>query len=186
MNRKGLWWGVFAIGVVLIVAPLAIGLPGKAAAGERMLKDFQPLMAPAAVQKTADYYNNVFTPLGQITPLFSQQNADKFGGYMQGMQQAGLQIPPAAARDFTTLIGTMKQAVPVAQQVPAGLLWYKPLVTTMQGNVADYKSVNSLPNFNLFTWFFILPGLALIVLSGFGLYSEGSLHFRAHRPYPVA
>lgn len=184
MNRKALWWAVLVIGVALIVAPLAIGMPGKAAAGQRMLNDFQPLMAPAAVQKTAYYYNEVFTPLGQITPLFSAQNAAKFGGYMQGMQQAGLQIPPAAAKDFTTLIGTMRQAVPIAQQVPAGLAWYKPLVTTMQGNVADYKSVNSLPDFNLFTWFFVVPGILLVLLAGGGLWTGGALHIHLHRPHP--
>ncbi|HSP73347.1 MAG TPA: hypothetical protein VLN26_13315, partial [Gaiellaceae bacterium] len=70
MNRKALWWGVLVIGVVMIVAPLAMGLPGKAAAGERMLGDFTPIMAPGAVQKTADYYYKVFVPLGQITPVF--------------------------------------------------------------------------------------------------------------------
>ena len=118
MNRKALWWAVLVIGVVLIVAPLAMGMPGKAAAGQRMLNGFHPIMQPASVQKTADYYNNVFVPLGQITPLFSNANADKFQGYLQGMQASGLKIPPAAAKDFTQLVGVMKQSVPVAQQVP--------------------------------------------------------------------
>ncbi len=186
MNRKWLWWSVLAIGVVLIVVPFAIGLPSKTAAGQRMLNDFTPIMQADQVQKTADYYYKVFVPLGQITPLFSQQNADKFGAYMQGMQQAGIKIPPAAAKDFTTLIGTMKQAVPIAQQVPAGLVHYKPLVVAMQGNVQDFKSVNSLPNFNLFTWFFVVPGILLIVLAGLGLRGEGALGFHAHRAHPAA
>lgn len=171
MNRKVLWWGVMVIGIALIVAPLAMGLPGKAAAGERMLGDFQPIMAPAHVQKTADYYYKVFVPLGQITPMYTNANATKFHNYLAGMQAAGLQIPPAAAKDFTQLIGSMQQAVPIASQVPAGLAYYKPLVVTMQGNVNDFKQVNSLPSFNLFTWFFIVPGAVLVLLSGLGLFS---------------
>ena len=85
-ESQGIVVGVLVIGVALIVAPLAMGMPGKAAAGQRMLNGFQPIMAPASVQKTADYYYNVFVPLGQITPMFSNANADKFSGYLQGMQ----------------------------------------------------------------------------------------------------
>ena len=186
MKGKVLWWAVLAIGVLLLVVPFAMGLPGKAAAGERMMTDFRPLMAPAAVQKTADYYDNVFVPLGQITPAFTVANADKLQGYMDGMQQAGIQIPPQAAQDFTNLIAMMRQAAPIAEQVPPGLAWYEPLVTTMQGNVDDYASVNSLPDFNLFTWFFVVPGILLVVLSGLGLRAEGALHFHARTPHPAA
>lgn len=186
MNRKWLWWGVLAIGVVLIAAPLAMGLPGKAAAGQRMLNDFTPIMAPDQVQKTADYYYKVFVPLGKITPVFTAQNANKFQGYLDGMQQAGIKIPPQAAQDFTNLVGMMKLAVPIAQQVPPGLEHYKPLVDTMQGNVEDFKSVNSLPDFNLFTWFFVVPGILLVLLAGAGLWTSGALHFHAQRPHPAA
>jgi hypothetical protein len=186
MDRKALWWAVLVIGVALIVAPLAMGMPGKAAAGQRMLNGFQPIMAPAHVQTTADYYYKVFVPLGQITPLFSNANADKFGGYLQGMQASGLKIPPAAAKDFTQLVGVMKQSVPIAQRVPAGLAWYKPLVDTMSANVDNYEQVNSLPNFNLFTWFFVVPGILLVLLAGGGLWTAGALHIHVGRPHPVA
>ena len=48
----------------LVVVPFAIGLPGKTAAGQRMLNDFHPLMQPANVQTTANYYYKTFVPLG--------------------------------------------------------------------------------------------------------------------------
>lgn len=185
MNHKGLWWAVMVIGVAMIVAPFAIGMPGKTAAGQRMLNDFRPLMQQASVDKTAAYYNNVFTPLGQITPFFTQQNAQKFQGYLQGMQASGLKIPPAAAKDFTQMVGMMGQAAPIAQQVPPGLAWYGPLVHTMQGNVADYKSVDSLPDFRLFTWFFVVPGILLVLLAGVGLWG-GAVHLHVREPRPVA
>ena len=185
MNHKGLWWAVLVIGVAMIVAPFAIGMPGKTAAGQRMLNDFRPLMAASNVQTTADYYNNVFVPLGQITPVFTQANADKFQGYLDGMQQSGLKIPPAAAQDFTQLVAMMKQAVPIAQRVPPGLAHYKPLVSTMQANVNDFKSVDSLPNFNLFTWFFVVPGILLVLLAGGGLWA-GTFHLHVREPRPVA
>jgi hypothetical protein len=182
MNRKALWWAVLLVGVAMIVAPLAMGLPGKSAAGNRMMGDFRPIMAADQVQKTANYYNNVFVPLGQITPVFSNANANKFQAYLQGMHDAGLQIPPAAAKDFTQLVGMMKQAVPIAQQVPAGLQHYKPLVAAMQGNVDNFQQLDALPSFTLFTWFFMVPGILLVLLAGAGLWSSGALQVHLHRP----
>jgi hypothetical protein len=68
MNRKVLW-AVLSIGLALVIAPLALGLPGKAASGERMMNGFQPIMQPDQVATTARYYNDVFVPLGTVTPM---------------------------------------------------------------------------------------------------------------------
>src|SRR5216110_1005847 len=83
MNRK-LLWAVLAIGFALVIAPLAIGLPGKAAAGQRMLNGFQPIMQPSQVKTTADYYTQVFVPLGNVTPMMSTKNLAKFQTYLKG------------------------------------------------------------------------------------------------------
>ena len=68
----------------------------------------------------------------------------------------------------------------------AGLQHYKPLVDTMQGNVGDFKKVDSLPSFNLFTWFFVVPGILLVLLSGAGLFTGGALHMPAGKAHPAA
>ena len=223
MNRK-LLWAVFVIGLALVIAPLAMSLPSKANAGERMLNGFQPIMQPDQVQTTARYYNQVFAPLGQVTPMMSAQNLAKFQAYLKGfggmqtdaaklvplLAQAlhmtpvqvqvlmSKQLPaiaamlrnlPAMQRDFGGLLGTMQQNVGIFSQVPAGLNHYKPLVTTMQANVDNYKQVNSLPDFRLFSVFFIVPGALLILLAGIGLLPAGTsrklaLHHRA-RPTPA-
>jgi hypothetical protein len=217
MNRK-LLWAVFAIGLALVVAPLAMSLPSKANAGEQMLNSFQPIMQPDQVKTTAYYYNQVFTPLGTVTPMMSAQNLHKFKAYLNGFggmqtdatklvpllaqamhmtpQQAqtlmATQLPsmaamlqnlPAMQRDFGGLLGTMQQNVGIFSQVPAGLAHYQPLVTTMQANVDNYKQVNSLPDFRLFTVFFLVPGVLLILLAGYGLFGSslrGRLAFHHH------
>jgi hypothetical protein len=219
MNRK-LLWAVLAIGLALVVAPLAMSLPSKANAGERMLNGFQPIMQPDQVQTTARYYNQVFVPLGRVTPMMNAQNLAKFQAYLNGfggmqsdaaklvplLAQAlhmtpaqvqaliGKQLPamaamlrnlPAMQRDFAGLLGTMQQNVGIFSQVPAGLNHYKPLVTTMQANVDNYKQVNSLPSFRLFAWFFILPGALLILLAGYGLFGGWTrTRVAAHRAHP--
>lgn len=159
MTRK-LLWPVLVIGVALIVLPFAFQMPSRTAAGDRMMKDFQPLMGAAHVQKTADYYNHVFVPLGGLANQF-------------------LAMPPS-----NPMAKQLAPAVPILKGVGPGLAWYKPLVTTMQGNVADYKSVNALPSFRLFTWFFVIPGALLVLISGFGLWEERE-HFHVHRTHPT-
>jgi hypothetical protein len=217
MNRK-LLWAVLVIGLALVIAPFAIGLPGKAAAGQRMLNGFQPIMQPNQVATTARYYNDVFVPLGTVTPMMSAQNLAKFQAYLKGFggmqtdaaklvpllaqamhmtpaqvqavmatqlpsMAAMLQNLPAMQRDFGGLLGTMQQNVGIFSQVPAGLAHYEPLVTTMQANVDNYTQVNSLPDFRLFTVFFIVPGTLLILLAGYGLFGStvrGRIVFHHH------
>lgn len=36
----------------------------------------------------------------------------------------------------------------------------------MQANVTNYQQVDSLPSFGLFTWFFVIPGILLVLLAG--------------------
>jgi hypothetical protein len=102
---------------------------------------------------------------------------------------AMLQNLPAMQRDFGGLLGTMQQNVGIFSQVPAGLKHYQPLVTTMQANVNNYKQVNSLPDFRLFAFFFIVPGALLILLAGAGLFGGGlatRIEFHHHaRPTPA-
>jgi hypothetical protein len=206
MNQK-LWWGVLVVGLGLVIAPFALGLPGKSAAGQRMLNNFQPIMQPDQVQTAANYYDHVFVPLGKVTPMMSAQNLTKFQAYLKGFSgmqtdaaklvpmlaqalhmtpaqvqkllttqtpsmAAMLQNLPAMQRDFSGLLGTMQQNVGIFSRVPAGLAHYKPLVRTMQGNVDNYTQVNSLPDFRLFTVFFVVPGLLLVLFAGYGLFGN--------------
>ena len=165
MARKMLW-PVLVIGIVLIVVPFAFSMPSRTAAGDRMMSDFHPLMQAAAVQKTADYYNNVFVPLGQLSTQLVKAAQNP---------QMQAQLKP--------LMPMIQPVIPIFKQVPAGLAWYKPLVTTMQGNVQNYKSVNELPSFKLFTWFFVIPGILLVLVSGFGLWGD-RVHIHLHRTHP--
>jgi hypothetical protein len=223
MTRKVLW-AVLVIGIALVIAPVALGLPGKTAAGQRMLNGFEPIMQPNQVATTAFYYNDVFTPLGQVVPMLSVQNLFKFNAYLNafgGVQTDSAKLVPLLAqalhmtpaqvqlmmkerlpalaamlqnlqpmrRDFGGMIGTMNDNVAIFALVPRGLEHYKPLVTTMQANVDNFKQVNSLPDFRLFTWLFVVPGVLLIVLAGYGLFGPPlveRMHIHHHaRPTPA-
>lgn len=204
MIRK-LLWAVLAIGALMIAAPFAIGLPDRADGGEKMIDAFAPIMAEENVETTAAYYYDVFVPLGEVAPAMSQENIDRFNGYVEGFTALGVDaenmVPTLAAamnmpeadvqafmgsqfpamsqtlvalpemqQDFDGLLGLMDSNVPIFEQVPAGLEHYEPLVTTMQAEQENYDKVAGLPDFRLFTWFFVIPGLALIALAATALF----------------
>ena len=102
MNRKVLW-PILLIGAALVAAPFALSLPTKATAGERMIRDFQPIMQADAVQETARYYDEVFVPLGKVAPLMGEATVAKFSGYLEGF--AGVQAD--AARLVPLLAGAL-------------------------------------------------------------------------------
>jgi hypothetical protein len=201
--RKVLW-AVLAIGVMLIAAPFVIGLPGKAAGGQRMIDNFAPVMDQANVDKTASYYYDVFVPLGQVAPAFNDETVARFEAYLsglEGMQTDAANLVPGLAQalgmtpeqvqaflateypamsqmlaglpqmqeDFGSMVGMMSANTEIFGQVPAGLEHYRPLVEAMQENVDNYDKVSSLPDFRLFTWFFVVPGVALVILAVVGL-----------------
>ncbi len=206
MNRKVLY-GVLVIGVLLIAMPFAIGLPGKSSSGEKMIDAFGPIMDEQNVQTTADYYYDVFVPLGDVVPAMTQENVDRFNGYLAGFGAVGteaqnlgpaivqatgmteeqvgeylttqfpamnqmFQTLPQMQQDFEGLLGLMGANVGIFEQVPAGLDHYQPLVTTMQEQQQNYDDIASLPDFRAFTWFFVIPGVLLVGLAGFGLLTD--------------
>ena len=127
MNRK-LLWAVLTIGLALVIAALALSLPSKASAGERMLNGFQPIMQPDQVRTTARYYNDVFVPLGKVTPMMSAQNVARFQGYLKGFA--------VMQSDAAKLVPMLAQALHMTQaQVIAMMGTQLPTMTAMLRNL---------------------------------------------------
>jgi hypothetical protein len=178
-------WVILVLGVLLIVAPFAISLPSKASAGQRMLNNFHPIMAPAHVRETVAYYDQTFVPLGPLASgaVTATSELPKLVDTLAG----ALHTTPAGVEsllrtDFPALaqlILSFPKLVPVFEKVPPGLAFYKPLVTTMQSNVSNYAKVDSLPNFNLFTYFFVVPGALFVILAAIALVGRARAARRA-------
>jgi hypothetical protein len=179
MNRttRVFLWPILLIGVVLIVIPFAIGLPGKASAGQKMLDDLHSLMQPASVQKTDYYFNNTFVPLDPVSVGAVQAGAEapKLIGALatplhmtptQVTQFLGTQFPATA-----TLLGGLPKLAPVFRNVPPGIVHYTPLVKAIQANVGNYAKVDNLPDLRLFTWILVVPGALLVLLAAWPLVS---------------
>ncbi len=137
-----------------------------------MIDNFHPIMQPASVKTTVNYYNETFVPLRGVA-VGGGQAAGELPG-MVGALSKGLHMTPTQLQTFLGthfpamggLLGNLPKLVPVFTKVPPGLDHYKPLVDTMQANVGNYAKIASLPNFRLFTWFFVVPGVLLVLLAG--------------------
>ena len=175
-------WSVLVVGALFIVMPFAISLPSKASAGQNMLNGFHPLMQPAAVTTASNYYYQDFVPLGSVATGAVQ--AAKESPQLMAALSTQLHMTPVQLQQFmgqnfpalTQMLASFPQMVPVFQKVPPGLALFKPLISTMQAQVSNYAKVDSLPNFNLFTWFFVLPGVLLVLLSAMGLFAGRREH----------
>lgn len=151
MIRK-LWWAVLAIGAFGIVAPFALDLPDKTSSGEEMMQAFEPIMDEQNVQTTADYYYDVFVPLGEVAPAMSQDNVDNFNAYLAGFDA----LSQDAARMVPTLAGALGMSEEqvqgfMAQEFPAmmqtlGVLPqmqedFTQLLGLMEANVSIFEQV---------------------------------------------
>jgi len=204
--KRWVLWPILVLGIVLIVVPLAISMPGKASDGQEMLDEFRPIMGPSTVELTADYYDNVFVNLRPLAQALSQETIDRFNGYGGGIvavqkeapnlaptlaqatgqspeqvqQFLGQQFPatsqllgslPQLSKDFGGLLALMGPNVETFERVPPGLDHYEPLVRTMESQVSNYESVDSLPPFALMAWAFVAIGIFLVVFSAIGLFT---------------
>jgi hypothetical protein len=150
---------------------------------------FVPLggVVPAMTQENIDTFNAYLAGFGgmsadaeQLVPALAEatgmteaQAAEYIGTEFPAMAQM-LQALPQMQEDFTSLLGLMAANVAIFEQVPGGLAHYEPLVTTMQEQQSNYTSVASLPDFRAFTWMFVIPGVALVLLALIGLFGGRS------------
>jgi hypothetical protein len=165
-------WAILAIGLVLIALPFAIGLPGKSSAGHTLLADLNPLMQPASVNKTVNYFDHTFVPMRAVSvvALKASQETPKLitalGAQLHmtpGQLEAflGKSFPAAAS-----LLTSLPKLAPIFHNVPPGLTHYQPLVAAIQGNQGNFAKVYSLPDLRLFTWILVIPGALLVLIAG--------------------
>jgi hypothetical protein len=170
-QSKAPWVAVLVIGAAMIVMPFAISLPGRASAGQKMINAFHPIMQPAHVARTVAYYDQTFQPLKGVS-TGAVQAASEIPSMLSALGRPLHMSASAVGRYLASgfpamggLLGALPKLTSVFSQVPAGLAYYGPLVRTMQTNVHNYQQIDSLPNFTLFTWFFVIPGALLVLIS---------------------
>lgn len=145
---------VLAVGVALIAVPAATKMFERAPQGAWMIDAFAPYMRAERlasfdrdVRQVDEYAQEALTVAPRI---FLPGVADT-----QQRQQQFLTRSPQVAL--------------FSQQWPAVHRTFTRLLGTISANKAEYDAVAALPSFNLFPWFFVIPGVLLIALALAGL-----------------
>jgi hypothetical protein len=144
LRRKSLVFTA-VIGAALVVMPVAFQMFQRAPKGASMLAQFKPFMTTARL----DGYQHEIAVVG-----------------------AGIAEVDASAGPYLQTHGAITQPVTTAYPTYGTLAAHWPaidskmttLLDEVQGNLGNYKAVAALPSFDLFPWFFVLPGM--IVLGG--------------------
>ena len=102
------------------------------------MQNFEPIMQPANVETTVDYYDNVFVPLGQVAPAMNDEAVAKFQGYLQGM--GGM---PAEGEKLMTTLAAQTGMTP--EQLQAYMAKEYPSMTGLLQNMPQTHKMTFFP-----------------------------------------
>jgi hypothetical protein len=139
-------WVLFGLGIAVVAAPVAFQMFDRAPKGAEMIDDFRPMMTRERVQAVQGYFVTLGAAEGQLRanalPLLVEAGGD--------------------AADYSAIAQW-------STDWPSILTDFNPMVATMSDNVDNYEAVDALPPFDLFPWFFVIPGVLVTVFAGVAL-----------------
>jgi hypothetical protein len=139
-------WTLLALGLAVAAAPVAFQMFDRAPKGAEMIDSFRPMMTRERVQSVQGYFVTLGAAEGQLRvnalPMVVEAGGDP----------AGYPAITQWSADW-----------------PAILTDFNPMVATMSDNVDNYQAVDALPSFDLFPWFFVIPGVLVAGLAGLAL-----------------
>jgi hypothetical protein len=131
-----------AVGIALVVMPLAFGMFGKTPKGAVMIAGFKPYMTTARLSGYQSELQEINAGVHQTDTSVS--------AYLGG-----------AAADRTGFASKYPEFVSFDQQWPAIDSKMTGLMSQVQENLGNYEDVAALPSFKLFPWFFVIPGVLI-------------------------
>jgi hypothetical protein len=149
----GVWrparWGVLAVGVGLIVAPVVFQLWDRAPKGAALVEAFKPIETRSAVVRVQNDFGQVAIAQGALA-----------GELVPALQKHGLS-QAQIDQQFPAVQTLFARWIPILNDLT-------PVIGVMSDNVGRFQAVAALPPLNAFPWLFLIPGLlvSLIVLAG--------------------
>ena len=148
-------WTLAALGAGVLLAPLAFQMFTRAPKGRDMIDDFRPMMTAERVRSVQLYFVTLGAAEGelrtQLVPLVADSSAD-FPAIAYWSDEW-----PSIVRDFN------------------------PMIATMADSLDNYAAVDALPPFNLFPWFFVVPGAIVTGLALAALKTSNT----SNQPTPI-
>ena len=139
-GTKGPWILLLAVGLGMVAAPAVFQMFSRAPKGAEMIDDFRPMMTVERVRDVQSYF---------IT----------LGGGESQLRAAVMPALDAAGGDTAAYPAIAE----FSATWPAMLQDFNPMIATMRDNVDNFQAVDAMPSFDLFPWFFVVPGLLVAI-----------------------
>ncbi|MDO8212319.1 prenyltransferase/squalene oxidase repeat-containing protein [Conexibacter sp. CPCC 206217] len=135
-----------ALGVGLVLAPVAFQMFTRAPQGGRMVDAFRTIETRRTVQTVQGHFGTIAVGQGAIrTELVPRLQAR---GWSDARLRQQLPASMRLQRRWTAILNNLT-----------------PMIGVMSDNVVNYRAVAALPPFPLFPWLFVVPGLLAIALA---------------------
>ena len=134
---RGILIALAVMGVGVVAAPAIFQMFTRAPKGADMIDDFRPYMTVTKLRTIQGYFVTMAAGEGNLRTAVLPAIATEAGPEVARF----LDDWPTIFRDFA------------------------PMIATMQENVENYQGVDALPAFDLFPWFFVVPGALVAALA---------------------
>ncbi len=138
------------IGIGMIAAPAVFQMFDRAPLGGEMIDDFEPYMTMDEVELFRGYLDEI-----------DAANVESIDELRTGLVAAGA----IDDGDFDT---TFVSVANLNAQWPTIQDDMGDLIDRMEANLDNYAAVAALPPFPMFPWFFVIPGLMIVVAAAVG------------------
>lgn len=134
---------VAVLGIGIALAPALFQMFDRAPQGKEMIDAFRPYMTDAQVEKFRGFLTEIGAARREAIESVDPAAA------------AGLGLDADAYGERTALLATFEEQWPAIDADMSDML------DRMDANVDNFASVDALPPFDLFPWFFVLPGVVI-------------------------
>jgi hypothetical protein len=158
-SQPRLRWAFIALGIGLVLAPVAFQMFQRAPKGGRMMTAFETIETRTKVETIQSYFATIAVGQGSLRLEV-----------VPALQRSGLDVVQIADR-FPAVDRLNRNWIGILNDMT-------PMIGAMSDNVDNYDAIKSLPPFPLFPWFFVVPGL-LIAGVAFAVRPRGGRTARA-------
>src|SRR4051794_22318329 len=139
-------WVAVALGIGLVLAPVAFKMFDRGPKGAEMMSAFKTIETRKKVETIQSYFATMAVGQGslrlEVVPALRREGLSK--------EQIARRFPDVQRLD--------ERWIPILNDMT-------PMIGAMSDNVDNYDAIKSLPSFKLFPWFFVVPGLLIIGLA---------------------
>jgi hypothetical protein len=143
--RRGLIIGALVVGVGMMLAPVAFQMFTRAPSGASMINDFRPYMSVEQIELFQGYMEEIGDAVTETEDVL-----------IADLSAAGSVDEATFATDYVLVASFLDQWPAIDEDM-------SDMLATMDTNRGNYAAVDALPSFDLFPWFFVIPGLLVAI-----------------------